>query len=85
MIFGFIAKHRGIWPVRWMCGMLDVSPSGFYEWVRRPVGARARQDMQLLAQVRASFTGSDESYGARRVWRDLLAWDSPAGYTGSSG
>jgi len=26
MKFGFIAKHRGIWPVRWMCEALGVSP-----------------------------------------------------------
>jgi putative transposase len=73
MKFGFIAKHRGVWPVRWMCEMLDVSPSGFYEWMNRPVSDRSRLDVQLLAQIRASFIGSDETYGARRVWRDLLA------------
>ena len=75
MIFGFMAKHRGIWPVRWMCEMLDVSPSGFYEWLRRPESRRAREAVRLLVQVRASFAGSDETYGARRVWRDLLIVD----------
>ena len=25
MKFGFIAKHRGIWPVRWICEALGVS------------------------------------------------------------
>ena len=79
MIFGFMAKHRGIWPVRWMCEMLDVSPSGFYEWLRRPESRRAREDVRLLVQVRASFAGSDETYGARRVWRDLLAWGQSCG------
>jgi hypothetical protein len=53
--FGFIAKHRGIWPVRWMCEMLDVSRSGFYEWVRRPGSQRAQQDVKLPAQVRPSL------------------------------
>jgi putative transposase len=28
--FGFVAKHRGIWPVRWMCRALVVSHGGFY-------------------------------------------------------
>ena len=74
MKFGFIAKHRGIWPVRWMCEMLDVSRSGFYEWLKRPRSQRAQEDLKLLAQVRTSFTASDETYGSRRVWRDLLAW-----------
>lgn len=28
--FGFMAKHRGIWPVRWMCGALGISHGRFY-------------------------------------------------------
>jgi putative transposase len=62
-----------------MCEMLDVSPSGFYEWLKRPQSRRAREDVQLLVQVRASFAGSDETYGARRIWRDLLAWGQSCG------
>ncbi len=30
MMFSFIAKHRGIWPVALICETLDVSRSGFY-------------------------------------------------------
>ncbi len=79
MIFGFMAKHRGIWPVRWMCEMLDVSPSGFYEWIRRGPSDRDQQDAKLLGQIRGSFAASDETYGTRRVWRDLLAWGFACG------
>ena len=25
MKFGFIAKHRGIWPTEWLCGARSVS------------------------------------------------------------
>src|SRR6478736_4355859 len=28
MKFGFIAKHRGIWPVAWLCEAMGVSRSG---------------------------------------------------------
>ena len=34
---------------------------------------RTRDDETIGAKVRASFTGSDRTYGARRVWRDVLA------------
>ena len=34
---------------------------------------RSRSDEELGAKVRASFVASDRTYGARRVWRDLLA------------
>jgi putative transposase len=73
MKFGFVAKHRGIWPVNWICGALGVSRGGFYGWLRRAPSERRRTDEALSIKVRASFTGSDRTYGARRVWHDLLA------------
>ncbi len=73
MKFGFIARHRGIWAVDWMCGALGVSRAGFYAWLTRPRSERSRADEELGAKVRASFLGSDRTYGARRIWRDLSA------------
>src|SRR5256885_15665573 len=72
MKFGFIAKHRGIWPVGWLCEALGVSRGGFYAWLTRPRSERSRSDEELGVKVRASFLASDRTYGARRVWRDLL-------------
>ncbi|WP_239479487.1 IS3 family transposase [Lichenicola cladoniae] len=77
--FGFIAKHRGIWPVRWLCEALDVSRSGFHAWLSRSPSARARGDEVLGAQIKASFVGSDRTYGARRVWHDVLAEGAACG------
>jgi putative transposase len=73
MRFAFIAKHRGIWPVAWMCGALGVSRSGFHAWLTRAPSQRARDDDVIGARVRASHIGSYRTYGARRVWHDLLA------------
>ncbi len=73
MRFGFIAKHRGVWPVSWLCEALGVSRSGFHAWLVREPSARARADQKLGASVRASFIASYRTYGARRVWHDLLA------------
>jgi len=73
MRFGFIAKHRGIWPVRWLCEALGVSRSGFHAWLSRPPSRRSRQDTAISASALASFLASDRTYGARRVWRDVLA------------
>ena len=73
MKFGFIAKHRGIWPADWLCEALGVSRGGFYAWLTRPRSQRSRSDEELGAKVRASFLASDRTYGARRVWHDLLA------------
>jgi putative transposase len=73
MKFGFIAKHRGIWPVAWLCAALGVSRSGFHAWLGRPPSLRSRSDEAIGARVRASFIASDRTYGARRVWHDMLA------------
>ena len=73
MKFVFIAKHRNIWPVAWLCDALGVSRSGFHAWLNRPPSARSRSDNAVGQHVKASFLASDRTYGARRVWRDLLA------------
>ena len=73
MKFAFVAKHRGIWPVRLMCEALGVSRSGFHAWLTRSPSRRARADEEIGARVRTSFLASDRTYGARRVWRDMLA------------
>ncbi|MEO6307772.1 MAG: IS3 family transposase [Nitrospiraceae bacterium] len=71
--FGFVVKHRGSWPTAWLCEALGVSRGGFYAWLTRPPSQRARHDEALGVKIRASFLQSDRTYGARRVWHDLLA------------
>ena len=71
--FGFIAKHRGVWPADWLCEALGVSRGGFYAWLTRPRSQRSRSDEELGAKVRSSFLASDRTYGARRIWHDMLA------------
>ena len=78
-MFAFIAKHRAIWPAAWLCGALGVSRGGFYAWLTRPRSQRSRSDEELTAKVRASFLASDRTYGARRVWRDMIEEGEPCG------
>lgn len=73
MKFGFVAKHRGTRPLAMMCEALGISRSGFYAWLSRPRSQRSLEDEVLGSQVRQSFLGSDRTYGARRVWHDVLA------------
>ena len=73
MKFGFVAKHRGAWPVLLMCEALGVSRTGFYAWLSRPRSLRSLSDEVIGAQVHHSFIASDRTYGARRVWHDVLA------------
>jgi putative transposase len=72
MKFGFIAKHRSVWPAAWLCEALGVSRSGFHAWLKRGPCARSREDDAIMPAVKASFVASARTYGARRVWRDVL-------------
>ena len=73
MRFAFVAKHRHVWPVAWLCKALDVSTSGFHDWLNRKPAKRALDNETVLCLIRRSFLESDRTYGARRVWRDVLA------------
>ena len=79
MKFAFVAKHRGIWPVAWACKALDVSTSGFHDWLTRKPSQRTLKSETLLGLIRASFQDSDRPYGARRVWPDVVAEGVPCG------
>ena len=79
MRFAVIARHRGTWPLSWLCATLQVTRGGFYAWLKRPESVRAQRDTQLTAVIRTSFAESDRTYGARRVRRDLRDWGHPCG------
>lgn len=65
-------KARRIWPVSWLCDVLDVSRSGFHAWLNRPASGREIHDAKLVTAIETSFKASDRTCGARRVWRDVL-------------
>jgi putative transposase len=73
MKFAFVAKHRTVWPVAWLCKALDVSKSGFHDWLKRKPAKRTLENETVLDLIRRSFHDSDRTYGARRVWKDVLA------------
>jgi putative transposase len=73
--YACIAWHQGAHPVRLMCRVLAVAPSGFYAWrTRAPqTRARAQADATLLAHVRRVHAASAATYGAPRVHAELRA------------
>jgi len=69
--YGFVARHRSVWPVRMMCRLLDVSHSGFYDWCNRKPSRRSLDNDRLTARIRNSFLQSDSTYGSPRIWHDM--------------
>jgi hypothetical protein len=49
------------------CRVLEVSASGYHEWLSRPASARDVADAHLLDRMIAIHAGSRGTYGARRV------------------
>jgi putative transposase len=66
-----IARHRGEFPVRLMCRVLEVSVAGFYAYLKRPMSWRAVIDEVLMAHIRIAFEESGETYGAPRMLQEL--------------
>lgn len=65
--------YRAIFPLAAMCRVLGLSPSGYYDWLRRPPSARARRDAKLKGGILAKWIESGETYGAPRIHAALLA------------
>jgi transposase InsO family protein len=71
MKFRFIRDHREDFPVRLMCRVLDVSSSGFYDWLERPESPRAVENRALVAKIQAIHGDSRRTYGSPRVHASL--------------
>ena len=54
-----------------MCKLLEVSRSGYYAWLKREDGPRARENRQLLAEIHEIHAGSRRTYGAPRIRAEL--------------
>ena len=70
-IYQLIGENRSEHSVETMCRLLEVSRSGYYAWLGKPLSDRAREDARLLRLIRASFKASHGIYGAPRIFLDL--------------
>ena len=73
MRYSFIRQHRGQFRLASMCRVLRVSKSGYFAWLKRPEGARAKANRALLTRIKAAHAQSRHTYGRRRVHAALQA------------
>ena len=69
-----IATERAHAPVRTLCRLFGVSPSGFYASQSRPESKRVQEDRRLKVLLHASFTGGRGYYGSPRIHDDFIEW-----------
>ena len=58
-----------------MCGHLDVSTSGYYDWLSRDESDRTKYDALLVEQIQRMHVGHARNYGAIRVHPHLKGLD----------
>jgi putative transposase len=54
-----------------MCRIYDVSASGYYAYVTRPLSKRAQEDMRLELEIKAAHKRTRRTCGAERLQKDL--------------
>jgi len=71
MRYQFIREHATQFPICQLCAALQVTRSGDYAWLTRPVSARALEDARLVVRMTAIPQKSRQTYGHRRLHADL--------------
>ncbi|EMP2054349.1 IS3 family transposase [Enterobacter kobei] len=69
--YAFIRDNSRYWPVRLLCRVLDVHPSGFYAWFKQPYSQRHQVDLRLTGQIKQFWLESCCVYGYRKIHLDL--------------
>ena len=67
MRYRFIDAHKKAWPVILMCGVLNVSRSGYYHWASCGPSRRALSNKDLDNRIRRIFARHKQRYGAPRI------------------
>jgi putative transposase len=71
MRYAYIRANSGIWPVRRLCDLLEVHPSGYYAWRQRPRSPRAIVNAHLTGLIKQFWLESGGVYGYRKIYSDL--------------
>jgi putative transposase len=71
MRYRLIDTHKKAWPITLMCGVLNVSRSGYYDWTARDLSQHVRSNHGLDKRIREIFAEHRQCYGAPRIARTL--------------
>jgi len=64
-------EQRLNYPIPLLRRMMNVSASGYYAWVDRPLSQRAREEIRLELEIRAADRRTRQTYGPERLQYDL--------------
>jgi putative transposase len=67
------------YPLLLLCRMLNISGSGYYDWVSRPLSRRVNEERRLEVEIKAADKRTRQTYGPERLQRDLAEHGIKAG------
>lgn len=73
MKYAFIRTHCKEYPLVRLCSVLDVSISGYHDWLNRPESARSLENKRLTAKIERFHRQSNDIYGSPKIHKDLVA------------
>lgn len=71
MKYAYIHQHGKALGIQPLCRALQVSRSGYYDWLGRAPSPRAQANQALLAHIRTAHARHRQAYGAKKTWRYL--------------
>jgi len=74
-----IKDLRYEYPVPLLCQSLEVSPSGYNSWLKRPDSPRQQEEARLAIEIKAAHTRNRVTYGPERLQTDLAEHGVQAG------
>lgn len=75
MKYAWITQHRDSFPIAVMCDVLQVSTSGYYDSLDRPISPRAQRHQALCESVRQVHAQSHGIYGSHKIAQELQQRD----------
>jgi putative transposase len=72
VIYQFIKEHEGEFRVVKMCEVLQVSKSGYYDWLNRPQSNQSKRRQELTKEILRVYFDSNQIYGSPKIQKKLL-------------
>jgi len=70
--YQFIRRHSKEHPIVRLCEVMEVSTSGYYDWLDRPESERSKENTRLTQRIRYYHEKSRGIYGSPKIHRDLI-------------
>lgn len=72
MKYAFIHTQKVRYAITTLCRVLEVSTSGYYDWINRPMSQRDKDNQRLTLKLHCFHQQSKEIYGSPKLHKDLL-------------